>query len=380
MQTLSKKLKLEAINQGFSLVGITTPEPPTSYPIYQSWVDAGLHGEMAYLARESAKERRGDPLLILPECQSILVLGIHYSPPQSFQSKENNSSGQIAAYASNLDYHDFLKPRLQAIIKFLETETGGEIPNRWYTDTGPILERELAQRAGLGWIGKNSMLIHPKAGSYFILAEIFLGIELNPDSIVITDHGGSCTRCIEACPTDCILPNRTLDANRCLSYLTIEKKGAIPKELRTATKNWVFGCDICQQVCPWNRFAPIQRDMAFSHRAETTDINLIEELKLDAVAFNKKFKGSPIKRSKRRGYLRNVTVAIGNNRNPEAIPFLSELLETEKEPLVRQHAVWALGQIGSVKAKVVLQKAIDIEEDEDVLGEIREILNKRNSV
>lgn len=375
MTSLSKKLKEEAHRQGFSLVGITTPDSPKSYSKFESWVNMGHHGEMGYLATERALERRDDPLLILPECKSILVLGIHYSPPQTDSLVKDNASGKIAAYAVNQDYHEVLKPRLQALVEFLEEETGSAIPNRWYTDTGPILERDLAQRAGLGWIGKNSMLIHPKAGSYFILAEIFLGIALETDSPIDTDHCGSCTNCLDACPTRCILPNRTLDARRCLSYFTIEKKGKIPPDLRPFTESWIFGCDICQQVCPWNRFAPPQGDPDFRHREATDHIILIDEMDISTEDFNKKFKGSPIKRSKRRGYLRNIAVAIGNIKDTAAIPALAKVLQKEIEPLVRQHAAWALGQIGTKEAIIELNIAQENEMEEDVLEEILMAIN-----
>jgi epoxyqueuosine reductase len=187
------------------------------------------------------------------------------------------------------------------------------VPNRYYTDTGPLLERDLAQRAGLGWIGKNTCLINPKQGSYFLLAEILLGLELEPDPPFTTDHCGTCTRCIEACPTECILPDRTIDARRCISYLTIELKDDIPEELRPLLGEWVFGCDVCQMVCPWNRFASPEGDAAFSPRPGRANPEPDPRAGADPEAFNRKFKNSPVKRAKRRGYLRNVAVATGNS-------------------------------------------------------------------
>jgi epoxyqueuosine reductase len=215
------------------------------------------------------------------------------------------------------------------------------IKNRWYTDTGPILERDLAQRAGLGWIGKNTCLIHPQHGSYFLLSEILLDLELEPDPPFVSDHCGTCTRCIEACPTDCILPDRTIDATRCISYLTIELKDDIPLELRDKLGDWVFGCDICQQVCPWNRFAG-EADPAFD--SKTPPRSLTEELTLTPQAFNQRFKRTPVKRAKRRGYLRNVAVALGNTGDMHALPVLQNVLNDE-EPLIREHAQWAIQQI-----------------------------------
>jgi epoxyqueuosine reductase len=230
---------------------------------------------------------------------------------------------------------------MKELVQFTEEQAGGPIKNRWYTDTGPILERDLAQRAGIGWIGKNTCLIHPKQGSYFLLSEIFLDLALEPDPPFITDHCGTCTRCVEACPTECILPNRTIDATRCISYLTIELKEDIPLELREKIGDWVFGCDICQQVCPWNRFAG-QGDPAFD--SKTTPPTLTDELSLTPQAFNGRFKHSPIKRTKRRGYLRNVAVALGNTSDIHALPVLQNVLNDE-EPMIREHAQWAIDQL-----------------------------------
>lgn len=371
--TLTNKVKSEAHRLGFNLVGVTTPDLPFSLEVYENWLATGHHGEMGYLSTESARQRRADPRLILPDCESILVTGIQYYP-QSTTSIEG-LTGRTAAYAWNEDYHEALKPRLEALVTFLEKETDQPVSNRWYTDSGPVLEREMGQQAGLGWIGKNSMLINPRAGSYFLLTEILLGIPLEPDMPFTADHCGSCTRCIEACPTGCILPNRTLDARRCISYLTIELKGAIPTELRPIIGNWVFGCDICQQVCPWNiRFAPQEGDPTFAPRHDILSVNLIEELSLTPEAFNRKFKGSPVKRAKRRGYLRNVAVALGNSGDPAAVPALAKSLREDTEPLVRQHTAWALGQIGREKAHRGLQQALEQETEKVVLEEIKDAL------
>jgi epoxyqueuosine reductase len=370
--SLTAQIKDEARRLGFSLVGVTTPEPPQSYSRYTEWVEAGMHGEMAYLASERNMQRRADPQRILPECQSILVLGIPYNKPESAPSPENaEPNGRIAAYAWNDDYHDVLKERLTTLVAFIEEQAGEPVANRWYTDTGPILERDFASRAGLGWIGKNSLLIHPEVGSYFLLAEVLLGIKLSPDLPFASDHCGNCTACIEACPTDCITPERTLDATRCISYLTIELKGAIPHDLRPQMGDWVFGCDICQEVCPWNiRFAPQLGDPAFQPRHDVPLVDLAQELTLDTESFNRKFKGSPVKRAKRRGYLRNVAVALGNSADQSSVPALSLALQ-DVEPLVRAHAAWALGQIGGSAARETLSSALPKEADEGVQTEIK---------
>jgi epoxyqueuosine reductase len=371
--SLTEAIKSQAHNLGFQLVGVTMPDPPPHYAVYEGWLEAGRHGEMAYLASERARQHRADPREILPECRSILVLGIRYPAPTLNGKKRD--FGRVASYAWGDDYHDILAERLRQLVAFIEAEVGAPVPNRWYTDTGPILERDLAQRAGLGWIGKNTCLISPHLGSYFFLAEILLGIELDPDPPFLPDYCGACTRCLEACPTTCILPDRTLDASRCISYLTIELKGAIPPDLRQPTGAWVFGCDVCQQVCPWNqRFAAPEGDPAFASHPGVPAPDLAKELALTPHDFNRKFKDSPVQRAKRRGYLRNVAVALGNNRSPSAVPDLVNALLGESEPLVRQHAAWALGQIGSAAAFRELQLALRTEMDESVRNEIRQAL------
>jgi epoxyqueuosine reductase len=235
------------------------------------------------------------------------------------------------------------------------------------------LERDLARRAGLGWIGKNSMLIHPQHGSYFLLAEILLGIDLPPDEPFLSDHCGSCTRCLDQCPTGCILPNRTLDAGRCISYLTIENKADIPNDVREQLGEWLFGCDVCQQVCPWNRFAPTEGDPAFAARPGVPPENLVEELHLSAETFNRKFRGSPVKRAKRRGYLRNTLVVLGNRKKREDTVHLMAAAQ-DPEALVRQHAAWALGRIGGDEVRRFLTAWLADEPDPAVVNEIRAAL------
>jgi epoxyqueuosine reductase len=336
--TLKQSIKEKARQLGFILAGVTSSEPPQHYPVFEAWLNNGLHGTMNYLAEERSCTRRDDPKQILPGGKSILVLALPYQP-LTFDFRP--STFHIASYALGDDYHDIIPPRLKQIIEFIEEQVGHPIPNRYYTDTGPVLERELAQRAGLGWIGKNSMLINPKAGSTFFLAEILLGIELEPDEDIVTDHCGTCTCCLTACPTQAILPDRTLDARRCISYLTIENKDEIPEELRPKIGNWIFGCDICQMVCPWNRFSA-PADSAFE---PTTSLRIsAPDLTLSPVEFNQRFKQSPIKRAKRRGYLRNLAVAIGNKGSADDLSHLEQATQDD-EPLVRDHAKWAMDKI-----------------------------------
>jgi epoxyqueuosine reductase len=343
--SLTQLVKSEACCLGFALAGVTTPDPPPHLSAYENWLMLGRHGSMDYLADEHARTYRRDPRMILPGCRSILMLGIRHPDPKTAKpDEESGLSGQVAAYAWGRDYHLVLPERLKALTVFIEQLAGKPLPNRWYTDTGPVLERDLAQRAGLGWIGKNTCLINPKAGSYFLLAEILLGIELEPDLPFSTDRCGTCTRCIQACPTGCLLPNRTLDARRCISYLTIENKGEIPSDMRPQIGNWTFGCDVCQMVCPWNRFASNEYDRGLAPYPGVMSPDLRANLMLTPQGFNRQFKDSPVRRARRRGYLRNVAVALGNSGNPAGIPALEKALQDD-EPLVRQHAGWALKQI-----------------------------------
>ena len=338
---LKEKIKAKSKQLGFFLAGVTAPDPPPHISTFEDWLAKGHHGTMDYLAAERSRNRRADPRQIMPECKSILVLATPYSHPLPFKDEGLEERGQIAAYAWSEDYHDVLPSRMKELVEFIEQQVGSPVQNRWYTDTGPILERDLAQRACIGWIGKNTCLIHPRHGSYFLLSEILLDLPLEPDPPFTTDHCGTCTRCIEACPTDCILPDRTLDARRCISYLTIELKDNIPDGLREKMGNWVFGCDICQQVCPWNRFAG-GGDPAFGKGPPSTP--LTEEPIISKQEFNQRFKRSPIKRAKRRGYLRNVAVALGNTGDMHVLPVLQNALNDE-EPMVREHAQWAIDEI-----------------------------------
>ena len=341
-EELKYSIKEKARQLGFTLAGVTIPEPPLHYSTFENWLAQGHHGNMDYLATDRSRARRVNPREILPECKSILVLATPYSPPLPKGEEPGvRANPRIASYAQGSDYHDILPARMQELVQFIEEQVGGPVKNRYYTDTGPILERDLAQRAGIGWIGKNTCLIHPKQGSYFFISEILLDLELEPDPPFTTDHCGTCTRCIQACPTNCILPDRTLEATKCISYLTIELKDDIPVEFREKIGDWVFGCDICQMVCPWNRFAS-QGDPAFN--ATRPPHTLTEELSLTSQAFNQRFKGTPVKRAKRRGYLRNVAVALGNTGDMHHLSVLQNALNDE-EPMIREHAKSAIEKI-----------------------------------
>ncbi len=338
---LTRKIKEKAVQLGFPLVGVTTAGPPDHLDFFQDWLAAGYNASMDWIGTERSLERRSDPQAILPECKSILALACPYPAP-----KGNVRGGNIASYALNQDYHNVLEAHLKELMEAIEAWVGEPVPNRWYVDTGPVMEKELAMRAGLGWIGKNTTLINKEIGSYFFLSEILLGIELDTDLPVTEPLCGTCTRCLDTCPTGALLKPYTLDARRCISYLTIEHREEIPLELQGRMGDWIFGCDICQIVCPWNKPGEQPHSIlaALLPREELVDIDLIEELGLSQEEFSAKFKGSPIKRTKRRGYLRNVIIALGNRGEQDAIPAL-EKAHGDDEPLVRKAAKWALEKI-----------------------------------
>ncbi len=374
---LTQAIKAQAHRIGFPLVGVTTADGLPHGEVFDAWLEHGRHGEMGYLNSPRSRACRAQPKVILAECRSVLVFGARYPHPVPTHSGNQVAAGlhgRVASYALSDDYHEFLLSRLFELVEFIELQVGHSILNRYYTDTGPILERELAQRAGLGWIGKNTCLINPQQGSYFLLAEILLSLELEPDPSFAYDRCGTCTRCLQACPTACILPDRTIDARRCISYLTIELKGTIPVELRPLMGDWVFGCDVCQQVCPWNRFSTDEGDPAFAQRLVNPIPNLLEEISLSPAEFKRKYHLTPLMRAKRRGYLRNAAVALGNTHNPSAIPALAQVLLSESEPLVRAHVAWAIGRISGAKAENTLMKAANTETDPQVMAEIQAAL------
>lgn len=370
----TKSIKQEAKDLGFELVGVTSPDQPLHYPVFKQWIEQGRHAGMTYLESSHSLACRENLHHILPGCKSVLVFGIPYpqevSTPQEMQ-------GQIAAYACVPDYHLLIEERLARLVSLVEDIFGQPIAYRFYTDTGPILERDLAQRAGLGWIGKNTCLINPQFGSYFFLAEILIDVEIDYDQPFTADRCGSCTRCLQVCPTSCILPDRTINARRCISYLTIENKGAIPRDLRPLLGNWIFGCDVCQQVCPWNKHAADQTANTFlGIEPSPTLPDLLAELQLTPEQFQQKYNNSAIKRSKRRGYLRNVCVATANQAAlhtlwiPQVVQALIEVLLKEAEPLVRGHAAWGLGRLGTTHAYSALLQAKKKETDPYVFEEI----------
>lgn len=341
---------------------------------YSSWIASGGHADMDYLATDRAIHRRQNPINILPECKSILSLGLRYSPliPEGQLDEEV----RIAAYATGEDYHEVFLKKMENVLRFIEVQLGSSFPYRIYSDTGPILEREIAQMAGLGWIGKNTCLINPQHGSYFLLGEILLGIQLDPDEPFNMDHCGRCSRCVDSCPTEAILPNRTIDSSRCISYLTIENKGPIPPELRNPMGDWIFGCDICQDVCPWNlRFARSSDVTEFQPGEFLRNATIEDFLALTDEAYMERLRRSPLKRAKLTGLLRNAAVSAGNKKVTKQLPLLVNLLSSHPDPLVRSHCAWAIGQLDNPEGEKFLRAALASEEDNVTRIEISAALN-----
>jgi epoxyqueuosine reductase len=337
---LARRLKAQGYALGFDLVGITSLGPAETSPAFDAWVAAGRAGEMHYLPRGA--EKRRDTRLPYDGATTAIVVGMNYGGAEP--------SGPVARYARGDDYHDVMVAKLNALHAWLNDEMSAPVRGKAYVDTGPILERDLARRAGLGWFGKNTNLINPRTGSFFFLGTLLVALDLADDAPFEADRCGSCTRCLEACPTNALVAPRELDATRCISYLTIELKGAIAEGLRGASGDLLYGCDICQEVCPWNeKFATaLTDDSPFRARAalDGKDARTLarELLAMTQADFSTAFRGSPMKRAKLRGLKRNAAVALGNAGEAEDLDVLTRAL-ADPEPLVREHAAWALAQI-----------------------------------
>ncbi len=338
---MKQVLRQRALELGFDDCRITTANAPDHAAEFQQWLAEKRHGEMAWLERNTHK--RMNPREVLQGAKSILVLAVSYEPKDSKSKVQSPKSGAIARYARFKDYHDVIGERLKQLTEFVNHLGGPGTRSLWYVDTGPLLERDLAQRAGLGFAGKHTSLISRTLGNWFFLAEIITTLELELDAPE-KNRCGSCARCLTACPTQAITAPFQLDARLCISYLTIELKGSIPVELRPAIGNRIYGCDDCLAVCPWNKFAREGSLMKQHTRADLETPDLLELLALDDAGFKQRFAGTPMLRTKRRGVLRNVCVALGNGGDATALPAL-EKAANDSEPLIAEHARWAVGQI-----------------------------------
>lgn len=346
---LAAALRAEAVRLGFSRIGIAAAAPPLRQDVFRQWIAQGHAGVMeVWLKRH--EPLRGDPRSLLPGARTVIMLATDYSTevPAGTNAavaepiSRDSGRGRVSRYAWGDDYHDLLRGRVNQLAAWLEQQVPG-CRSRGVVDSAPLAEREFGWLAGLGWFGKNTMLIHPAAGSFFFLTGLLTDLELPVDEPIKVDHCGTCTACLDACPTGALPAPRVLDARKCISALTIEDHGPVPAALRSGLGDWVFGCDICQDVCPWNRHAPVSHEPAFQPRGGEATLSLAEILSFDEAGFRQRFKGSPILRAKRAGLARSAAIALGNQPDPVTAAALEQALR-DPEPMVREAAAWALGQ------------------------------------
>ena len=382
MNTLKQTVTSYALELGFDLVRVTSSEDfIQDREVALQRLEDGLMDGLPWY--HQARVVRGtSPQELLPGARSIICLGLSYYRPVPSDGPAHKMAGKVAQYARLQDYHKVMKTRMREYVRGLSSRLDTPIAARWYVDDGPMLDRAAAARSGLGWFGKNTNILTSSHGSWIFLGQVITDLDLEPDP-PLKKTCGSCVRCIDACPTVAIVAPYVIDNTRCISYLTIEHRGPIPRELRPKMLDWVFGCDICQDVCPVNRNTASgdsamwkQEAAGATSAAQLDTLDLIDLLQITEEEFRQRFKGSPILRAKREGLQRNACVALGNLGDPSAIPALSDALDHES-PLVRSHAAWALGQIGTVDALESLNAVRANEENPEVLEEIHAALSGR---
>jgi epoxyqueuosine reductase len=362
---LTSEIKRQAAELGFSRCGVCPVIAPPGAARLDEWLAAGYAGQMHYFA--DRRDAYGDPRCVLDGARSIVMLATNYRSAEPAMPRAGE--GRVSRYAwGNADYHDLIRDRLNQLAATLHHGSPAARV-RGVVDTAPLLEREFAQLAGLGWIGKNTLLLNRQEGSWFFLAALLTDIELAYDEPHETDHCGTCRACLDACPTGAFPQPYVMDASRCISYLTIELREAIPAALRAGVGEWVFGCDVCQDVCPWNSRAPLSREAAFAPRGDNNPIHLIALFDLNEQAFRERFRHTPLWRPRRRGLLRNAAIVLGNRPTPDAIPALIRGLN-DIEPLVRGACAWSLGRYAEATAMNALQNRRKLETDTDTLSEI----------
>jgi epoxyqueuosine reductase len=369
---LTKEIKAKALELGFSKVGISRAERLDERNGLQSWLAAGRAGEMEWMNR--LPDKRLDPTQVLPRVQSVIALALNYYTP--FSHSEDAHHGKISRYAWGRDYHQVMNNRLKALWEWIL----GRAPSAealYYADTGPLMDKAWAHKSGLGWIGKHSNVITRNRGSWVFLGEILVSLELDYD-LESNNYCGSCRRCIDCCPTKAIVAPYVVDARLCISYLTIELRGPIPRELRSMIGSRIFGCDDCQDVCPWNRFATPSLEKDFYPNGWNHVPVLIDLMEITEFQFRERFRHSPVRRARYAGFLRNVTVALGNSHDPSACKVLEKSLR-HAEPLVRSHAAWALSEIGNPDSLAELIRAASAEPETRVRDEFQEAISSLQS-
>ncbi len=373
------EIQSEVESAGFVLLGIHPPIPPPHYPAFISWIDQDLHAEMDWMAKPHSLHLRENPALLLPGCRSLISLAVRH--PQSPAKNPMRGRGRVASYALAADYHRVLPPLLKTLGRKISRMAGRDAKIKVFVDSSPILERDQASMSGLCWVGKNTCLISPELGSFLLLAEILLDIDLSFSERQESDRCGTCRRCIDACPTACIRPDRLIDAGRCISYLTIEHKGAIPAELRPSLGDLIFGCDVCQTVCPWNQ-KPARQTISsiFDPILRTGYLDLADELHISQDEFSQRYNGLPIIRSGFENHIRNAIICAGNSQMEELVPALGDILANSPSFLLRGHAAWALGRLASFQSRIMLNAALKKEDHPEVENEIRRSMeNNKNT-
>ena len=374
MSNVERKVKSLALSLGFDRVGITDAASfDRDEAAAAQRVRDGLMDGLPWYTEERV-HRMNRPALLLEGARSVISMAFNYNtgPPPSESDNLESPRGRVARYAWGRDYHNVIKGRLRRFARELPDAVGRPVRTRYFVDDGPMNDRAAAERSGVGWFGKNTNILTPTHGSWVFLSQVVTDLDLKPDP-PLKKTCGECVRCIPACPTDAIVAPYVIDNRKCISFLTIELRGPIPREMRPMMGDWVFGCDICQEVCPVNRKAVLSGEPDFDKRHDFDAPELIPLLDLDDDAFRKRFEGSPIRRSKREGLRRNVCVALGNIGDPVAVPALAAALNSDS-PLVRSHAAWALGKIGGQDARAALERALESEEDASVREEIASAL------
>ncbi len=366
----SALIKAEAQRLGFELCGITPAATPSGFQHLERWLDQGLDGAMHYIA--GRRDAYQHPTSVLPEVRSLIVVGINYSAQEPGEVAAGD--GRVSRYAwGDRDYHDVIRDKLRQLAGVLHDRWPG-CRTRGVVDTAPLLERDFAQMAGLGWFGKNTMLINKWQGSWLFLAALLTDLELVVDEPHHTAHCGTCRLCLDACPTDAFVEPYVLDARKCISYLTIELRDqAIPEPLRSPMDDWLFGCDICQDVCPWNRRAPDSECVEFQPRLDLNPVNAAELLGLDEPSFRTRFRATPLQRPGRSGMLRNAAIVLGNSQDQRFVSVLEAAL-VDADSLVRGAVAWALGQLGGSQARMALQRQLIRDDDREVRSEIESAL------
>ncbi|APW59131.1 tRNA epoxyqueuosine(34) reductase QueG [Paludisphaera borealis] len=359
---LTRRLKAKAVELGFDRVGVAGARTPPDYDRFREWLDAGRAAGMQYMERHA--EARAHPDSVLEGVRAVVMVSLVYGEPTDADAPSRRLSGKIARYARGLDYHQVLRARLAALLDWLKLERP-EVEGRAVVDTAPLLERDYGRLAGLGWIGKNTLLIDRRLGSFTFLGALLVDLDLEPDPPHVSSHCGTCTRCLDACPTGAFDGPYQLDAGRCISYWTIEHRGAIPDDQADRLDGWVFGCDVCQDVCPWNRKAPAGRVHELDARDEWVDADLVEWLNRSKGDWKRALRGSALERARRVGLVRNAALVLGSARDEGAAPALIDrLADRAEDPVIRAAAAWALGRIGSPIAREALER---FQGDDDAL-------------